>query len=186
METFTKVLVGLGVFAAGATTVGVYEHYKGKSAAAAPNAAFNPTAAATGGATSTSSSSSAATVSAVSAAMPAPAAATSIDPGKTYLVSFAVPSALPAADTLTAAIAAAKTAGVTVNQTWPAGQVPSNWPSNDVDSTRARASVTYTGAVSVPIASLTPIATSLAGTLGIPTTTVQQVLSAATITATGS
>ena len=190
METFTKVLVGLGVFAAGAATVGVYEHYKGKSAAAANNALIGGSQAASAASGASSSSgtaaSGAATVPAVSAAMPAPAAATLIDPGKTYLVSGVLPTGLPSTDTLASLTSAASAVGVTVNQTWPTGQVPANWPSSDVDPTRARASITYNGAVSVPVASLSSFAAQAATTFGIPAATITSALSAATITATGS
>ena len=121
MEELTKILIGVGVGAGALVGFGLYEANKNAQAATTPAAAT----AATGGA---------APVTAAGPYTPA----TALTPGVTYLLS----AAAPAGTTVSVFTAP----GFTVNQAWPAGQVPANWPSTDVDPTRIRASVTYTGA----------------------------------------
>lgn len=67
----------------------------------------------------------------------------------TYLVSFDV----PAGKTLTQMVQALP-AGIEVSQSWDAGQLPPNWPADDPNNQNdnaARAVVTYSGLVAIPI-----------------------------------
>lgn len=149
METTTKVLIGVGVVAAGLAVVGI------AAAASSPSSASPSTPAAPG--------LNQAIVAATGPYAPLTQQST-LQPGSTYLVSVAAPPGVSAAQVVAASPAALGAIppgltslaglGFTVNQAWAPGTVPSNWPATDGDATRARASITYTGSVPVPISTV--------------------------------
>ena len=86
-----------------------------------------------------------------------------INPGSTYLLSASLPAnaslAVAAAGATPGlvspgALQALQALGFTVNQVWTPGTVPSNWPSTDSSTTEARASVTYSGATAISLATV--------------------------------
>ena len=190
METLTKVLIGVGAAAAALTAVGLYEaHVNAQTAAAAG-----------GTATAALPAVNPATVSATTPYTQLTSGSV-INPGGTYLISLALPSgqtgtsilqALPSGATGTSVSPSLVTGlaalGLTLNQVWAPGSVPSNWPTTDTDSTRVRASVTYNGTTAISLSGLTSLLSGYTntGSLGGASTTLASSVTGVSVFSTGS